>query len=164
MNNTRVVMLVVVIGLAVALVSASPAHARNYDWQEGRKISSYPSSRSIDVDAVVRWSKGKCPQLALTSIKMRGDYLYVRDDCSDGLSAVGIWRDGKTGKEFVCRNKHGKGSKVRCKFNWPERQGSFIPGVSSGRSIKYRDHGNSLLMDQQGNSCSASVTGPTPCS
>jgi hypothetical protein len=163
MTKTRAVM-TAAITLIISAVLAGPAHARDYAWQDGETISSYPSGSKVDADAGVIWTKGDCPQLALTSIKMGGDYLWVRDDCKDGYSAIAIWRDGKTGKEFICRNKEGKGKVVRCKFNWPERDGSFIGGVADGLTVKYRDHGSSLLMDQDGNGCDVNPTRPTrPC-
>lgn len=134
-------------------VTAVPAQAAT-TWSTGVHITPYPSQSSVDIDTGARWSKGECPDVAAASIRMKGDLVYVMDKCKDGLSAIGVWKDDKSGREYICRNSLGYREIVKCDFDWPERNGTFLAGVSKGTSVKYRDYGNMFLMNQKGDSCS----------
>ena len=116
-------------------------------WSTGVLVSGVPSPNA--------WTWGMyrstCSSyLGLGAVKLVGDYLYVKDTCADGHSAFVEWRDAKyTNERWICRNGRGKGTIVRCNFDWPERGGILIVGMSDGNKVYVRDHGASIAMNPE---------------
>lgn len=112
----------VFMGSALALAVQSPAMAswsrfcdtNYYRCQIGVRVSGIPS----DVDTCT-WRLGEPNTTAC--IKYNGDLVWVKDTAKDGHSSVtAIYRfDGK-GHKYVCRNRAGAGTWVRCNFDWQE--------------------------------------------
>lgn len=124
--------------VAINMVTATAAQAAV--WKAGVKVSkpnwsSWPGVTPI-VSSYVGSAQCDYGDNATAVAKRVGDYLYVRDDCADGRSAVAkvtIISGSNTGDAYVCRNSHGNGTWARCDFNWPENVGmSFAAGVYNG--------------------------------
>ncbi|MEX0429471.1 hypothetical protein AB3X52_17780 [Nocardioides sp. DS6] len=125
-----------------------PAQAAT-KWSAGRLVKSVPTLNGTT------WAfyKPGCSSgyAAAGGVKLYGDYLYVKDTCKDGHSAIVEWREAKhPANRWICKNSHGKGTIVRCNFNWPETSGILIVGLSDGNKILYLADGSSLAMNQNG--------------
>jgi hypothetical protein len=136
----------------VAVPSAQAATT----WQSGVKVGtpsliSWPGVVPI-VDSYNGTAKCDYGTDASAAIKLVGDYMYVRDDCADGRSAVGMvsYAQGGETVKRICRNAHGNNTWARCNFDWPESAvKQFTAGVYNGstgylswdfgRSIYFRD-------------------------
>jgi len=149
MQHRRVTTFVLALLFAVGTFAvASPAAHASTRWSTGVKVS------STFTYSATTWGmyKSTCPSYyGLGAVRVQGDYLYVKDTCKDGKSAFVEWRDGKeTTQRWICLNSRGKGTVVRCNFDWPERAGTLIVGKSDGRRIAVRDHGASIHLDNNG--------------
>lgn len=147
--------------VSAVVTLSSPAEAAT-SWSTGTQISALPGWKS-GYPAVEGWIEGCSsstgPVATVGKVKLAGDYLYVRDECRDGRSAILEWRTVKdTSRRWICRNSKGYGTVVRCNFDWPETNGILIPGVSQGTSSIQRDHGNSIWLTQSGDD----ITLPPP--
>lgn len=141
------------VALAAVLALNGPANAAT-TWSSGTQISALPGWQSgyPTVEAYIEGcGSGTGPVASVGKVKLDGDYLYVRDECKDGKSAILEWRlVSDTSRRWICRNSHGYGTVVRCNFDWPETSGILIPGVSQGTSNIQRDHVNSAWLTQAG--------------
>lgn len=146
---------------AAVVTLSSPAQATT-SWSTGVSVSAIPGWKK-GYPAVQGWvggcSSATGPVATVGVVKLVGDYLYVRDECRDGRSAILEWRSAEdTSRRWICRNNKGYRTVVRCNFDWPETTGILIPGVSQGTSKIQRDHGNSIWLTQSGDD----ITLPPP--
>lgn len=98
----------------------------------GKKVS------KPDIDASNCWA---LPYKATACYKSHGDYIYVSDMKSDGRSAIAAFEDMTSEnvmyRQGVCRNPYGKGTWVRCNYEFRESHwGIWISaGTSNGWAI-----------------------------
>lgn len=123
--------LTVVFGLMIA--TSHSAHASETIWQTGTELSGSPGFASMDgqlwtVEAAMYGDAAKgCYSGASVSagvLREVGDYIYVKDMCRDGRSAVVRLRPygGDNRATRICRNPHGVDTWARCNFDWPENE------------------------------------------
>lgn len=143
MGSGRRPFAVVMLALGLVMATASNAYAATI-WQTGTKLSSTPSFALMPGDvwiaeaAMYGEDAHGCTSGATVStaaLREDGDYIYVRDDCADGRSAVARFKpmNSSVTDTRICRNSSGKGTWVRCDFNWPENiDACFAAGVYNG--------------------------------
>lgn len=147
--------------LAVIAIPAA-AYAGTNVWQDGVQVSHSlqggPSTETVGDRAVAG-----CGYVAQAEVQKSGDYVFVADFCADGRSAVAKVRIyNKSGSDYddkVCRNKSGKGTWVRCNWDWIETNSEMCTwddGVKCGNKAlivgtydaqtgaTYWDHGTSI--------------------
>jgi hypothetical protein len=95
-------------------------------WQTGVRVSELGSG----VTQITTQNGTVCTTLTTAAVKAVGDYVYVRDLCADGKSAVGrVWSPTGATDVRICRNSLGAGTWARCDFDWPE---GIRLGISAG--------------------------------
>jgi hypothetical protein len=143
--GSRVVVAVTAI-FGLTSISISPATAATV-WQDGVSAS-WPSVIQNEADHYVEgYWRSSCYPVGVAAIRLHGDYLWIRDRCADGHSTFADFKLDN-GNTYICRNGRGAGTVVRCNFDWAERNGTFLVGVSEGRTVLHRDNGNSIFIPQ----------------
>ena len=82
-------------------------------------------------------------------VKMAGDYVYVKDTCKDGRSAVARITGQEDGHWHtrICRNAYGKGTWARCNYDWLEDPEKYLAsGVYNG-DTGYLHFGTSWMFE-----------------
>lgn len=121
----------------IGMVSTAPSSAEAHFFdicdrkkvvcKNGKRVRNYPG----DVDRRARDqfenARALCgilvPRMLSGCIKRYGDYVYVRDERSDGYSVIlTVDSPFDNGRVRLCRNRLGKGRNkiARCNFNWRE--------------------------------------------
>lgn len=151
MNKIRTFGVVVLTALLVSL-NTTEATAASAIWQKGVKLSEVPHFALMDdawpIDGAMYGEDAKgCHSGATVSsavVKRVGDYIYVKDTCGDGRSAIARMKamNDDSISPRICRNSSGQGTWVRCNFNWPESTDyCFAAGVYDGDTGFFRlDH------------------------
>lgn len=162
LSYRRMLIIAATLGLAIAVTIGGAAYA-DTKWQTGVKVShsfhgGWPGSETVGNKA------SSCGYVAYAEVQTDGDYVYVRDECKDGLSAVAKVRiytkDGSAYDDRICRNSEGVNTWVKCNFNWIESSSdmctwddgvkcgnkALIVGVydGDGGGDPYWDHGTSI--------------------
>jgi hypothetical protein len=143
---------------ASTIFALQPSAYAATTWSAGTQITSLPFGHDYPL---VEGFFSVCNDgvAVVGMVKLAGDYLYVRDNCRDGKSAVVQWRRADApDRRWNCRNSHGYMTVVRCNFDWAEVNGILIPGIADGTSNLALDHGNSVWLTQSG----SDVTPPNP--
>lgn len=114
---------------ASSLAVAPGAHADTV-WQVGVEVSNPGTTdgevNSFPEDGYPCDSGGSVE--ATAAVKLAGDYIFVKDTCKDGRSAIARITGQEDGHFHtrICRNKLGKGTWVRCNFDWPEKPMKYL--------------------------------------
>lgn len=161
MNGNRNLVALAFATMLVVFGTMSAAYA-GVTWSTGYQIAG-PTPKH-DAFTVANWEASGCPSRERGSdagagmVRMSGDKLWAMDTCKDGYSVFAEWKDRKTGAIYRCRNNRGFRSVVECNFDWPERSGFFLIGISKGETVKYRDVGTMYMLTTDGQSCRPSTT------
>lgn len=113
--SKRVIPLLLGLVATLVLGLAGPASAITYEWDTAER-----GTDSIPTEMQCVWN-----DYARVCYHSYGDTFWVRDENSDGQSAVADWRDysGDTGalrRKGGCRNALGSGKWARCNKNFAE--------------------------------------------
>jgi hypothetical protein len=121
----------------------SPAQAESI-WKTGDQVGAPnwtewdPPAFAVSYDTPSDGSQPKCGPDSVVFVKRAGDYLFVKDTCKDGRSAVG--RVSWSPNEYrTCRNPYGRGTWARCNFDWPENEAKVAVGGVYNGSTGFRD-------------------------
>lgn len=140
MLTSRRLILAAAVSLLGTIILVKPAVAVDRivtDVKDGVSVSRVPTSAKYGTYVVATTNRKVCNFRAINGIVLDGDYIYVKDTCPDGLTALGIFQYtvGTTGYRLRCRNPHGAGTVARCNFNWPEKgTKAFYAGFQNGRN------------------------------
>ena len=125
----------------VATTVLAPSAQADTVWQSGIKVGTPSLMQGNDWVGPVHSfpaSGRPCGSNSVEStavVKTTGDYVFVKDTCADGRSAIARITGNEKGHWHTryCRNAHGIGSWARCKFEWPEApQKHLAAGVYNG--------------------------------
>lgn len=131
-----------VVTLVLVMLTSTSAWAAT-TWKTG--VASGPprfgTNHTVSVDAAMYGSAAKgCHSgatVAIGALEGKGDYIWVKDTCADGRSAVARFKpvEGSTGETAtrICRNNRGVGKWAKCNFDWPEHTTACLhAGVYDG--------------------------------
>lgn len=119
MHFLRSGFVILLLTTALTFATSMPAHAWSI-WKTGVRVGN-PGWEPMTVE---KWDSG-CPgqKASIGKVRWNGDYVFVKDNCRDGKSAVALVQyvtGPKQGNRFTCRNRRGAGTWTRCNFNWRE--------------------------------------------
>lgn len=133
--------IIVLLSSLLVVLASSPASAHTV-WRKGSAVAQPNLLQGSWVGPVYGFpGNGRpCKSGGTTEsrvvVKPYGDYVFVKDTCRDGRSAVALISGKASDGHFhkrICRNARGVGKWVRCNYNWPEnRTKNIVAGVYNG--------------------------------
>ena len=132
------VVLAVLATLVFVIAPVSRADAVT-TWINGDRVSFTPGDAYAFLGDRERVT---CTWRAYVTIVKEGDHIYVRDDCADGIAAVGLVQwvgSGGSDERRYCVNRHGNGTIAHCNLDWPEGGSTiktFVAGLETPSPVE----------------------------
>ena len=154
----RVLGALVLVAAVVAIPAPASAGGSVTTWQTGVKVSSPVGRETWIIGSPDAWAWSNLTRCgdweSRAWVRRTGDYVYLKDECADGRSAVAQVTFPYNGTNYhrMCRNSHGNGTWARCNFNWPEGPMKQLTAGSNNQSTGYKhwDYGAGVYFSDSG--------------